>query len=83
MHFHPFNKYPVFIFTKLLLRENESSVVVELNLLVPVVAAVLIASQCLLWYKNKLPFFFFSLQREKIHQTTHFNILKGWGRRGR
>lgn len=74
MHFHPFNKNPVIIFTKLLFRENESSVVVELNLLVPLVAAVLIASHCLLWYKNKLPFFS-SLSKERKFTKLHTSIF--------
>lgn len=71
----------MFIFTKLLLREIESSVVVELNLLVLVVAAVLITSQCLLWYKNKLPFFLLSL---KTGNSPNYSLqyFKGLGKEG-
>lgn len=48
---------------------------VELHFLVSVLAA----SQCLLWYKNKLSVFSSLLKEEKINQTTHLYILKaGW-----
>jgi len=39
---------------------------VELNYLVPVLAAILIAFHCLLWYKNKVYLFSFLSKEKKI-----------------
>lgn len=51
---------------RLLFRENESSLMVELHFLVPVLSAVLIASQCLPRYKNKVSVFSSLFKDKKI-----------------